>query len=230
MKWQVIWSDFVDLLFPRCCEACDTDLVGNEQLLCTSCRVSLPRVGPDSLYADQAANRFVHLPAVGSVQAFLLFAKRGKVQRLLHALKYRGARDLGLEVGRWFGHEMSAQENFPSVQLIVSVPLHDRKRRRRGYNQSDLLAEGISLATGIPWSGGLLKRTKYTETQTGKDKWARRENVRGVFEVAKRLDFEELMLVDDVLTTGATLEACVEVLVSAGAKVIHIRTLALAQH
>ncbi|WP_025764078.1 ComF family protein [Dyadobacter tibetensis] len=230
MKWQDIWSDFVDLLFPRCCEACDIPLVGNEALICTACRISLPRVGPGSLYAEQASNRFLHIPEVKSAGAFLLFAKRGKTQRLLHALKYRGAKDLGIAIGRMFGEEMLLNGEMPPVTLIVSVPLHARKRRQRGYNQSELIAEGISQAIGVPWSAELLVRRKFTETQTGKDRLERRENVEGVFEIGNFQDCKEVMLVDDVLTTGATLEACVLVLVAAGVKKVHIRTLAMAQH
>jgi len=230
MNLNIFWNDFVDLIFPRCCEACDRSLVGNEESICTSCRISLPRIERESIHTDSLKYKFVNTPEVLSVQAFLLFTKKGKVQNLLHALKYRGNQDVGILLGYIFGQEMMAGQTLPNAELIISVPLHKRKLSKRGYNQSDLLAEGFSKATGIPWTGTVLIRNRYTTTQTGKNKIERQENVMGVFEVNGKVKQKSVIIIDDVLTTGATLEACVEALKIAGCEEFHIVTIAVAQH
>ncbi len=224
------WRDFVDLVFPRCCEACSRGLVGNEATICTRCRIALPRIEKNSLYAELIRYQFVHIPAVSSTQSFLLFTKRGKVQKLLHAMKYKGNQEVGLVLGRMFGQELVAENRLPEAALIISVPLHQRKLKQRGYNQSDLLAEGLSQATGIPWSGSVLTRKKYTETQTGKSKKERHDNVQGVFEAQRQDGYESVIILDDVLTTGATLCACIEALKDAGYKQFHVLTIAMAEH
>lgn len=230
MNLKQLLRDFADLLFPRCCEACDRVLQGNEVTICTVCRITLPRAGANSLHSESFQFKFVNLPEVRSVHSFLLFTKRSKVRKLLHALKYKGNREVGLLLGEMFGQELSASGHLPDADIILSIPLHPKKRKQRGYNQSDLIAEGFSAATNIPWSGTMLERVKYTATQTGKTKMERRENVQGVFAVKEGACPESVILIDDVLTTGATLEECARTLLAAGCKTFHILTIALAQH
>ncbi|CAG5011779.1 hypothetical protein DYBT9275_05023 [Dyadobacter sp. CECT 9275] len=225
-----VWTDFVDLIFPRCCEACNRSLIGNEETICTSCRISLHRVGSDSIHAESVRLKFVHLPEVISTASFLVFTKRGKVQRLLHALKYGKEQKVGVLLGKMLGEEMKINGTIPDANLILSVPLHRNRFNKRGYNQSDLIAEGLSASIGIPWSGKILERIKDTETQTGKDKAERRENVKGVFKVKENGEGKSVILVDDVLTTGATLEACILALQETGYARFHVRTIAVAEH
>lgn len=225
-----IFQDFVDLVFPRTCEACDASLIGNEMLICTSCRINLPRASDESLHAGKVNLKFVHFPEVISTKAFLSFSKKGKVQKLLHGIKYEGRKETALLLGQMFGVEMETNSKISTSALIVSVPLHPKKLKSRGYNQSDLIAEGISKATGIPWSGTVLKRIKNTETQTGKGRNERRENVKGVFELNEAISEKCIIIVDDVLTTGATLEECMEVLKAAGCTSFHVRAIAVANH
>ena len=230
MNFISIWSDFVDLIFPRCCEACMKSLIGNEEVICTSCRIGLPRIKTDSIFSDTLNDKFAHMPAVAGTTAFLLFTKKGKVQKLLHALKYKGRPEVGLQLGYMFGQEMSDGNYVPDAELVVSVPLHKKKKKSRGFNQSDLLAEGFSNATGIPWSGTALERTVNTVSQTGKTKKERRENVKNVFFVKERIAAKSVIVIDDVLTTGATLEACIEALQTAGCETFYVMTIAVAQH
>lgn len=230
MNLKQLLRDFADLLFPRCCESCDQVLQGNEATICTLCRISLPRVGADGLNSEALQFKFVNLPEVHSTHSFLLFTKRSKVQKLLHALKYKGNREVGLLLGYMFGQELKASGHLPDAEIILSIPLHQKKSKQRGYNQSDLLAEGFSKATGIPWSGTMLERVRYTATQTGKSKLERRENVQGVFAVKQGFYPESVILIDDVLTTGATLEECARTLLPTGCLRFHILTIALAQH
>jgi ComF family protein len=230
MKLSLLWNDFVDLIFPRCCEACDQSLVGNEETICTACRISLPRVNKDSALCSNLRDKFVHLPEVANATAFLLFTKRGKVQKLLHALKYKSISAVGRTLGQMFGQEMKADKMIPETGLIISVPLHPAKMKRRGYNQSDLLAEGFAGATGLSWSGSTLVRKRNTSSQTGKTKIERRENVKDVFVLNEPLLHKTIIVMDDVLTTGATVEACVTALKAGGAETFYIMTIAAAQH
>ncbi|WP_426292372.1 ComF family protein [Dyadobacter endophyticus] len=230
MNLKQLLRDFADLLFPRCCESCDQILQGNEATICTLCRITLPRIGSAGLNSESLQFKFVNLPEVHATHSFLLFTKRSKVQKLLHALKYKGNKDVGILLGQMFGQELKASGHLPEAEIILSIPLHPKKRKQRGYNQSDLLAEGFSSATNIPWSGTMLERVKYTATQTGKSKLERRENVQGVFAVKQGFCPQSAILIDDVLTTGATLEECARTLLSTGCKRFYILTIALAQH
>lgn len=230
MSLKTIWNDFVDLAFPRCCEACDESLIGNEKTICTSCRIMLPRITAEGIYKDIMRYKFVNAPEIYSTYSFLLFTKKSKVQKLLHALKYKGNEEVGTLLGFMFGQEMKAAGNLPNADLIISVPLHKKKKKLRGYNQSDLLAAGFSSATGIPWTGTAMERTIHTATQTGKSKSQRRENVRGVFALKQDISAKNIIIMDDVLTTGATLEECAETLKAAGCGKLYILTIALAQH
>lgn len=232
MNWKQLWSEFIDLLFPRCCEACNRPLVGSEELICTLCRVDLPRMETDSQLFLLISNKFPDNPAIAGVHTFLVFTKRGKVRNLLHSLKYRGKEELGVMLGKMFGNELLMSGSLPEVDLLVSVPLHPRKKRERGYNQSDALARGFAESTGIPFSDTVLERTKYTSSQTGKTKSERQKNVQGVFKVTDQtlIEGKKIALFDDVLTTGATLEACVAALERSGCNGCYIMTLAAAQN
>lgn len=228
---SVYWNDFLDLLFPRNCAACESALVGNEQLVCTDCLVSLPRMESDSAIKGSLTGKFIGYEEVKGVMAYLAFTKKGKVQNLLHSLKYGRQKEVGILLGKLMATELTEQAIFPSADLIVSVPLHARKQKERGYNQSDAFAQGLSVGSGVPWSGTTLLRTRYTVSQTGKSKSERRNNVKGIFEVAQNTQLADktVILVDDILTTGATLEACVEVLIGVGCREVYILTIAAAQ-
>ncbi|MBU1820069.1 MAG: ComF family protein [Bacteroidetes bacterium] len=225
------WYDFVDLLFPRCCEACERALTGSEAIICTDCRVTLPRMESDSALRATLASKFVGYREIKGVSAYLAFTKKGKVQNLLHALKYKKQQEVGVLLGKMMAQEAMAFGTFPKVDFIVSIPLHKDRLKERGYNQSDAFARGLSEVTGVAWSGEALRRIRYTQSQTGKSKIERRKNVQGIFEVAQKEQIagKSILLVDDVLTTGATLEACTEALIQAGCSTVYIMTIAAAQ-
>ncbi len=229
-KLALYWNDFLDIVFPRCCEACETALLGNEKLICTACRISLPRAEA-GFQKDVLQGKFAGNSEVQEVFAFLVFTKKGRVQHLLQALKYKGVPEVGVLLGTMMAQELQDRNGFPEADLILSVPLHPKRKAERGYNQSDAFAEGLSEVSRIPWSGTVLQRTIYTKTQTGKSKTERRETMQGVFAVnsPELIAGKKIILIDDVLTTGATLQGCIDVLIESGCSTLYIMTLAAAQ-
>ena len=225
-------ADFWSLFFPRPCLACAEPLVAGEQHLCTTCRAELPYTDYHLLPASQhpLSRRFWGKVPVAHTLSYLHFLRHGRVQQLLHQLKYRGQRQVGKALGELYASELVATAFAAEFDLVVPVPLHRRKLARRGYNQADAFAEGLAQALPCPRAATALRRTEHTATQTRKSRAERWQNVATVFEVAEPTAIAGLhvLLVDDVLTTGATLEACVVALLAAGARAVSIATIACA--
>jgi ComF family protein len=234
MSFPAVLSDFVSLIFPRTCLACLEPLARGEDHICTGCRAQLPYTDYHRLpeRENPLARRFWGKVPVRHALSYLRFLRHGRVQHLLHQLKYQGQRDVGLVLGRWYGAELTAQDLATDFDLIVPVPLHPRKLAKRGFNQSDTFAEGLSQGLAVPWSARALRRTEYTDSQTSKNRTERWFNVATVFEVAEPAAVvgKRVLVVDDVLTTGATLEACAVALLAAGCREVSIATIACAEH
>jgi ComF family protein len=161
---------------------------------------------------------------VRTAMAFLRFSKGGRVQRLLHALKYGNRPEVGEVLGSLCGVRVYGTDLAASADLIIPVPLHISRQRKRGYNQSARFAEGLSKTLKIPYSDTFLERTVKTETQTRKSRIARWENVQHAFrvKVPREIAGKNIVLVDDVVTTGATLQACIHVLMAAGCAEVRV--------
>ncbi|MFN4147476.1 MAG: ComF family protein [Runella sp.] len=230
MNFWRFWQDTLDLLYPNACCACQELLVGNEDVICTRCRLSLPRTQSHLNPIPMLQNKFLGKAPIEKVYAFLSFSKKGKVQQLLHHLKYRNRPEVGEVLGNIYGQELKATHSLLDLDLLIPVPLHARKKKQRGYNQSEVLAKGLSQSTGIAFSSEILIRAKDTDTQTRKTRIERFENVSGIFEVVNPslIKGKKIGLVDDVLTTGSTLESAAGVLLQHGAAEIIIITLAAA--
>jgi ComF family protein len=220
--------DFVALFFPDYCLGCSNTLVRGENLVCTRCMLEMPQtnfhVNPENPLKFRMAGR---IPLIHAL-AFFRFTKRGRIQHILHALKYKNQPDVGIMLGKVYGQKL--KEHDLIFDLIIPVPLHATRLRKRGYNQSAKFAEGLSATLGIAWSDNVLFRAVKTATQTNKSKLGRWENVSEVFGCHNPSEVlnKHVLLVDDVVTTGATLEACASVLVDQGCRAVSIASIAVA--
>lgn len=223
-------NDLFSVFFPRLCCACKQPLVGNEKILCTYCYAHLPRTGYHSDFHNPVYQSFWGRAEVEFATSFLFFTQGNAVQKLLHLLKYHGHSEIGTYLGRQFGLELQELPHFREIQMIVPVPLHKKKQRKRGYNQSQMIAEGMAEILPAKVRQDILYRRKYTNTQTRKSRWDRWKNVEDIFEVRRPDDFAGIhfLLVDDVLTTGATLEACVHALKKIPGAKVSVATIAFA--
>jgi len=222
-------TDLLWLVYPELCAACDRALNSGERCVCTFCRYHLPRTHFHLEKDNAIEKRFWGRAPVQAATAFFHFSKGEKVQRMIHKLKYKGEKEIGVGVGEWMGHELKDAEGFAGASLVVPVPLHPRRQSKRGYNQSAMLAEGLSKSMRIPYSEALLRNLE-TATQTKKHRFERFENVNRVFAVKNPAELENkhILLVDDVITTGATLIACAEALLEVPGTSVSIVTMAYA--
>ncbi|MDP9078168.1 MAG: ComF family protein [Bacteroidota bacterium] len=224
-------ADFVSLLFPELCVACRESLVVNEHLLCTDCRYNLPytnfHLQPDNIVARQFWGK-INLEAAF---ALFYFTKGGKIQNMMHEFKYNGMQQIGNLLGSIAGDQLKKNEIFNSADYIIPVPLHKKRLRERGYNQSACFANGLAEKLNAIVEEDNLVRIKSTQTQTHKSRFARFENMQEVFVVAdpEKLINKHVLLVDDVITTGSTLEACGAELLKIDGLRLSIATIAYAE-
>ncbi len=225
-----ILSDLLWLLFPELCASCDKALNSGEVCLCTYCRLHLPKTNFHLEAENPIVKQFWGKVNVNAAAAYYYFSKGEKVQHLIHQLKYRGKKEVGNFVGEAYGIDLKQAGLFTNAEIVVPVPLHPSKFRKRGYNQSDFFGEGISKAMKIPFSADALKRNLATETQTRKHRYERFENVDRVFEISKPglLKGKHVLLVDDVITTGSTLTACAEAILELPGTTVSIVAMAYA--
>ncbi|AHM61233.1 amidophosphoribosyltransferase [Flammeovirgaceae bacterium 311] len=227
-----ILHHFWNLIFPRTCIVCsERVLVQGEENICTYCRARLPQTDH---YLYPASNVLyqqlvVHLPLKYAF-AYLIFTKSGRTQQLLHHLKYRNMPELGEELGRWYGAVLAEGAFQQHFDAVVPIPLHKDKLRKRGYNQSYHFALGLGVSLGLPVWAEVVVRKSASETQTRKSRLKRWQNVAEIFEVveAEKVAGSRLLLVDDVITTGATVVSCAEALQAAGCSEISFAALATA--
>ena len=227
MQTNSIAEDFVSLFFPRYCLGCSGSLVRGEDILCTGCLGELPKTNYHFRAENPIVNKLMGRLLVKHAWAFLKFQKRGIVQHLLHKLKYENHPEIGERLGLAYGNELVTAGFGNEIDLIVPVPLHRSRLRMRGYNQSFEFAKGIGHAMNLQCDESITIRTQATPTQTNKSKAARWENVKNVFSIDKNnVRGMRILLVDDVITTGATLEACGQHLISSGCNALSIACIA----
>lgn len=219
-----------ELLFPRLCVVCGDKLIEQEQWICLHCLHHIPRTNYHLERNNRVAQLFYGRVEIEFATSFFYFSKGSNYQTLLHNLKYKGMKELGAEIGKHFGIDLQKSPDFSSVDIICPVPLHPLKEKKRGYNQSWWIASGIAAQMCKELSDDNLKRITATETQTRKTRFERWQNVEGIFELTNPNAFsgKHILLIDDVVTTGSTLEACAQAILSKTKARVSIATLATA--
>ena len=203
-------SDFISLFFPRSCYVCGNSLYKNEEVLCTRCNLHLPETNYHKMPDNPIHKIFWGKIPVVNASAMYFFKKGGSVQRLVHQLKYKGHLEIGTLLGQNYGHKLKQEERYKDIGLIIPIPLHPKKLRIRGFNQAEVFAGGIAGSMHVQLNSSAIKRVVATSTQTKKSRYKRWENVSGIFEITDSavLENKHILLVDDVITTGSTMEAC----------------------
>ena len=217
-------------IYPRLCEGCGRPLLTNEQVLCLGCGLQMPETDYHDAAANDTAMRFAGRVPFTHATSYAWFTDDGLLQHLLHGLKYGGKTNIGHYLGRQLACSLQPAEWIHTVDAIVPVPLHPKKEAARGYNQSVLIAEGMGAVLDIPVLPHALARKRYTESQTQKSRAERAANMQDAFIANKSAlgRATHLLLVDDVLTTGATLEACALALLAVKGVRVSIATVGIA--
>ncbi|MGA2623564.1 MAG: ComF family protein [Bacteroidota bacterium] len=223
----------LEFIYPPVCAACGQRLDGETTIVCSQCWLSFREVHRNDEVWLELEARLVAGNAVQDILSCFLFEKEGPLQLTIHLLKYQGMKSLGVRLGREIGKRIQSNCSFSSADYLVPVPLHRSKERERGYNQSDYICKGIAETTLLRVHPSLLKRNKYTQSQTQLSIEQRNENVDDAFEVHQPFESDVggkmFILVDDVITTGSTIAACARVLTAHGAKRVLAASVALAQ-
>ncbi|MEQ9440731.1 MAG: phosphoribosyltransferase family protein [Cyclobacteriaceae bacterium] len=220
-------KDFVSLIFPRTCLISQRPLAKGEEYIAMETAMGLPTFHlADPNIALQ--RRIYTFAPVKQAWAYYKFSKHGKVQRLLHALKYQRYPEIGELTGKWFAQALKDQVVRAEIDMMVPVPLHKKKQKKRGYNQCDYIARGLSEVLDIPWSAQVLVKVQNTKSQTRKNRMDRYRNSCQAYAIRRGANIagRHILLVDDVVTTGATLGACANLLLAGGCRAVSVVALA----
>ena len=220
----------VDLLFPKVCYACLNLLNDNEETICVDCRHDLPITNFHFDNDDSVAKVLYGRAKIENGTALFRFEKKGLVQQLIHGLKYKGYETIGYSLGNWLGGELKDLDGYKSVDIVIPVPLHKNKLKKRGYNQVAKFGQQIAVALNARYEDNVLVKITNTTSQTTKNRLTRWNNTDELFTMknADTIENKHVLLVDDLITTGATLEACISVLSKAKNVKISIATMAIA--
>lgn len=228
--FQELLHGLTHVFLPRLCEGCQTPLLQQEEILCLSCFQHLPRTDWHLIDDNEAAMRFAGRVPYEQVTALAVFTPDGLLQHLLHRLKYKDQQAIGIFFGKQLGYALLESSWLQQVDVLIPVPLHPKKEAKRGYNQSALIAEGVATVTGKKHLPKALHRVKHTESQTQKSREERVANVADAFHIPdpRALTGRHVLLLDDVLTTGATIEAVAKTLLQVPQLKLSIATVGIA--
>jgi len=220
----------LNLFFPKVCEACNNVLIDNELLICTNCRHQLPVTNFHFDNSESVKKIVYGRVKLENATALLHFSKKGIVQQLLHNLKYRGHEQISESLGKWLGAELKTIKAYNDVDVVIPVPLYKIKLRKRGYNQVDKFGKEIAKALNIDYNDTVLVKTKSTKTQVFKGRLKRWNDDGALFNITENesLKGKHILLVDDIITTGATIEACASVLLKIDNIKLSLATMAIA--
>ena len=229
MNWpSKIINDINSILLPPVCFGCNVRLSGGEHLLCTVCRHDLPFTDHNFDEENAADLVFYGRVPIEKAASFLYFSKQGIVKNLLHFLKYKNQQSIGESIGDWFGAK-TANEGLLQIDVVIPVPLHPKKLKKRGYNQVEMFGKRMAFHLKAEYRNNMLVKTQNTKTQTKKNRLARWKTSQDLFLLknAEGLANKNLLLVDDVITTGATIEACARALLQIPNAKIFVATIAI---
>ena len=219
MKPISFWHRLLDLISPRLCVVCGQRLTISEEAICARCHFHLPRTDfHKDPYENEMAKLFWHQIPIERATAFFYYEAHSETANILYSLKYKDRPEIGEVMGRLMAKELQTSGFFDGIDGIVPIPLAKKRLRQRGYNQSLEIARGISEITSLPIYNKVVIRKVFEGSQTNKGRWERNENVDGVFELkdASAIQGKHLLIIDDVVTTGATVLACAKELCRAG--------------
>lgn len=224
-------KSLLNLFFPPVCGGCNSFLLTNEKVICTLCRHHIPLTNHHLLPENEAFKKFYGRIPLEYASAFVYFHKKGIVQELIHKLKYKGHEEIGAVLGHWYAQDLKESIHLNAVNMIIPVPLHKKKLKERGYNQVSTFGKALSAEFSISYEDSILIRTVYSKTQSKKNLLDRSEGISAVFDVSFTEEHhnKHFLLVDDVITTGATLEACARALLKIPGAKISIVCMAMAQ-
>ncbi len=225
-----MWKDFFDLVFPDRCISCENALFKGEKSFCIVCMSKLPKTDFHFYQDNELCRKLWGRVPLRYGLAYLTFSKGGSVQNILHHIKYKDAAGAAVMLGNWYGRDLYQAGFADKFDLIVPVPLHRKKFRKRGYNQSACFAEGLAEALAVDYSGHVLERVKEQSSQTNKGRLDRWTNVREIYRMKEGMNVERkrILLADDIATTGATIEVCTQELLNAGAAEVSVAVMAVA--
>jgi ComF family protein len=230
MSVKTIYHSLTHLFFPHNCAGCGSDLLKPEDLLCIQCISELPHTGFERFPLNPIERIFIgRLPVVAAHSEFY-FSKGELIQNLVHNFKYKGNKEIGIYLSKMMGEKMLHSNRFKDIDYLIPLPLFADKEYKRGFNQAAVICDGIAMAMDIPVLRNIVTRIKFTETQTKKHRTERWENVAESFAVTNTtmLENKHILLVDDVITTGATIDACAQKISKINGIKISIATLTVA--
>lgn len=209
-------KDLRGVMYPRECTVCHRPLVDGEEIMCMHCSISMPRTGYHLVDSNEVTQRLAGGPYVQRAASWFHYKRNSPYVNLIHDSKYRGMSRLGSRLGACYSREILDSGFFDGIDFIIPVPMHRAKQMKRGYNQAEMIARGISEVTSIPIADNLIASQRH-QSQTRRGAFDRYKNVRHLFEVVspEELHYRHILLVDDVITTGSTIMACCEAIAAA---------------
>ncbi len=222
----------INLFFPKSCAGCHSFLLSAEKVICTQCRHEIPLTNHHKIEENEVIQKFYGRIPLEYGSALFYFHKKGIVQEIIHKLKYNGQEEIGRVIGNWYSEELQHLEQIKKIDYIVPVPLHKTRLRQRGYNQVEGFGKALSSKLEIPYNNELLYRKLYTKTQTKKDFLGRADMISTAFDVSFSKDYhgKHFLLIDDVITTGSTLEACSRAILKIPNAKISVVCMAMSHH
>jgi ComF family protein len=224
-----IFMDLADFILPRFCPSCNKKLAANEKCVCPYCIAGIKQAEPERLQLEYD-RKFRHEKFITGFYAPYIFEKDRALQRIIHSFKYQSKHKNAAFMGELLGVKLKELSNIWKADFIIPAPLHPVKKAERGYNQAYYIAIGTGKAASLKVKDNVIRRKRYTESQTTMDLMERRENISGAFAVINKkvLERKNIILIDDVITTGSTLAECAKVLLESGANKVYAASIALA--